>query len=71
MLLDRLLNLLGLLCEQLSAVSGAGSGWGDGTAFVTSVSGGGGGACFAEQAPSVSESAMKPNVLMHFIVIVS
>jgi hypothetical protein len=51
-------------------VSGAGSGWGDGTAFVTSVSGGGGGACFAEQAPSVSESAMKPNVLMHFIVIV-
>jgi AcrR family transcriptional regulator len=30
-----------------------------------------GGACFAEQAPSVSESAMKPNVLMHFIVIAS
>jgi hypothetical protein len=38
---------------------------------VTSVSGGGGGACFVEQAPSVSESAMKPNLPMNFVVIAS
>jgi hypothetical protein len=41
-------------------------------AFVTSDNGGGGcGACFAEQAMSVSERAMQPNLTMQFIAIAS